>query len=157
MTDPFATPAPVAAAAPAADPFGEQTDPFDTPRQTLPNLDWLVGRLCLIYPSKKLTGLKSKSGGADYEAVVADVYVLDGAITEFVPAVPGKIEDFRFNGENFVPELERSIGTGRPKLFRIAEQPSRPNPKVMTRFPDRDVTEGDKVLAKAFMANNGLL
>lgn len=149
--DPFAT-APGAASA-----TGD--DPFASPRSTFPNMDWIVGRLVLCYPTQIKKDLPGNDRKSTYNAIVADVHVLDGdTITDGdTPlSIPGVLDDFRFNGEQFVDGMTKLVGTKRPYLCRIGEAPSKINRNVMARFP-LTPTDADKVTAKAYMAGKGLL
>ena len=150
--DPFAT-------MPASATAGE--DPFATPRTTFPKPKWLKGRLVLAYPTKILRDQLSKDGtGKKYNAIVADVHVLDGGDITDGPdkpiSIPAIIEDFRFSNEQFVGGMERLIGSHRPFLFRMGYGPSKMNAEVPAFWPDLP-SEADKTRAKQYMAGKGLL
>lgn len=130
------------------DPFGD--DPFDSTRETFPTVEWVIGRLVLIYP-EEILDLKNKSG-EPYQAVSCRVVVLDGETTEDIPKVPYVIEQMRFNSDSIIGEVKRLIGKGRPNLSRVNETPSKRNEKIMARFLSAP-TDEDKRVARRYLAS----
>lgn len=147
MTNPFAGDDPFDVTAGGGDPFDDE-DPFDTQRDNFPNADWVVNRLLLLWPTEILHDLKGSTG--NYDAIVCRVAVLDGEPTENMPKIPCVIEPFRFNADSIIRDLKYLIGTGRPKLARVGEKPSKANAKIMARFLTEPSTQ-DIAAARAYL------
>lgn len=130
----------------SGDPFGDE-DPFDAQRDSFPNVEWVVGRLVLVWPSE-IKPMKGESG--DYLTAVCRVAVLDGEPTQDMPKIPCQIEPFRFNSESCVNDLKHLVGSRKPKLARVAEKPSKKNKLIMARFFDAP-SDQDKVHAREYM------
>lgn len=152
--DPFAT-----APAPAA----PGDDPFATPRSVFPDPAWIKGRLVLCYPTEFKKDLPSKEAGKLYDAIVCDLYVVDGgqvptSVTGLdAPINEGDvISDFRLTSNQFVEGMKRLIGTRTPYLCRIGSGPSKFNKQVTAYWPEVP-TDADKIKAKQMMAAKGLL
>lgn len=130
----------------ADDPFGDE-DLFDAQRDSFPNMEWVIGRLVLVWP----TEIKSVKGdNGDYLTAVCRVAVLDGEPTQDMPKIPCEIEPFRFNSESCINDLKHLVGATRPKLARVAEKPSKKNKLIMARFFDAP-SDQDKVRAREYM------
>ena len=84
------------------------TDPFGAPVSEFVKLDDVLGRLVLITPSTIIEGIASTLKGQEgktYDAVRAQVVVLDGPPSEKIDAVPAVLEDFRLSGASIVPAV----------------------------------------------------
>jgi hypothetical protein len=136
-----------------ANPFDDDEPLFDTQRDTFPNVEWVIGRLLLIWPTEFMAeGILGDSGNRFYP-MVCRIAVLDGETTDNLPKIPMEIEPFRFNAESIARDLKHLLGKNRPKLARIAEKPSKKNKSVMARFlaaPD----DADIALATKYMKSH---
>jgi hypothetical protein len=84
------------------------TDPFGAPVSEFVKLEDILGRLVLITPNTIIKGIASTLKGQEgktYDAVRAQVVVLDGPVSEKIEAVPTALEDFRLSGASIVPAV----------------------------------------------------
>ena len=120
------------------------TDLFDEPTTTFLTLEHLVGRAVAILvhskseqPSRNPTAAKKT-----YTRCVADVFVLDGEVTELVPEVPFLVRDMFISGAGMTPRIASKAGTGKWTAGRIDEKPSSVNARIMVHgiqpFDEKD-------------------
>ena len=149
--NPFETEDPWEATTAEANPFDE--DDFEPQRDTFPNVEWVLERLVLIWPTEFMAeGIVGESGNRFYP-MVCRIAVLDGKTNDNLPKIPMEIEPFRFNAESIVNDLKHLLGKNRPKLARVTEKQSKKSKTVMARFlaaPD----DADIATARAYMKSH---
>lgn len=123
-------------------------DPFEDVTSGFVKMDDLEDRLLLIAPKelKEMPStIKGATAGSTYVAVVSDVVVLDGALTETIDEVPFTLEEFHLAGQVIEGQLRGAVRKGTMKLGRLIKTASQ---YKTSRWELRPATDEDKALAR---------
>lgn len=115
------------------DPFAganADEDEFATPVREWLGIEDLDGRLVIVFPEKSTTKV-SRTNGQEYEVVIGDVVIVDGPVTDKIPALPHLAPAMHLSSSGVVAGLRANVGKGKPVLGRIDSRPSTYNKKVM--------------------------
>lgn len=134
-----------------------QADPFNDPQSEFITAKDFVGRLLLVTPTGVETGIVSTMPGAEgktYDRVIADVVVLDGAVTDKFDTIPCRIEAQLLSGAALVPQLTKRTSAGpvpgKMTLGRVTTRKGKfPQPAVVLAEP----TDADKNIARQYLAS----
>ncbi len=133
------------------------TDPFTKPQTDFITPRDMLGRLALITPKGGEQNIPSTMQGQEgktYDRVIADVVLLDGAITDKFTEIPFRMEGQILSGAALVPQLTERAGggvlkPGKMTLGRFAERKGRfPNPAVVLA----EFTTEDAAKARAYLS-----
>jgi hypothetical protein len=121
------------------------TDMFDNPGE-LTGLTWenYVGRLMLLTPTEKVTGISTTVGTKD--AIRADIVVLDG------PNSPEQFRDALVFPLVLQGQLRTNVATGRTVLGRLGQGDKKPGQNAPWKLADP--TEADKSIARAHLGRS---
>lgn len=122
-------------------------DPFDEARSGFIRLDDLLGRLLIVAP-KTLEQRKSKENEGTYDAIMADVVVCDGPVTEEIENVPITLDNIQFGGVVVVNQLKSKIKDGKLVLGRLGQQERQSGKKGQPAWVLNPPTDKDKDLAR---------
>jgi hypothetical protein len=134
-----------------------QSDPFGEPQSEFITAKDFVGRLVLVTPTGVETGIESTmpdSKGKTYDRVIADVVVLDGAVTDKFDVIPCRLEGQLLSGAGLVPQLTKRTSAGpvpgRMTLGRFGHRRGKwPQPAVVMS----EATDADKQVARNYLAS----
>lgn len=128
------------------------TDPWTDANLGYVDKDDLDGRLLLVIPTDKVDKPSKSKPGETYEAVFADVVVLDGGTNEAIKGLGVKylIEDFQFTGKRARQLMDtwtqaKMNGTTPMLLGRQNSQKAQSGGKAYAFAPP---TESDKAVAR---------
>jgi hypothetical protein len=102
------------------------TDPFTDARSSFTKLDDLIDRTVLVAPQEIQTLKSTLRGqeGKEYDAITADVIVLDGEPDDEIgiETVPTTIEGMRISGSVVVNQLRPKVKSHGLVLGRVSKQ-----------------------------------
>lgn len=142
------------------------SDPFSDAQSGFIRASDYAGRLVLIEVKDLKKDLPSSEAGKSYDAIVADVHVLDGDVTEMFEmnkpyTTPDgathaafTVEGSQLSGAALVPQLRGKVGKSYPHNMILGRMKTQPSKRFTRGAPAAILdppTEADKVLARAFL------
>lgn len=132
-----------------ADPFAAgaavEDEDFAKPARDYLEIADLDGRLLIVFP-ETIGELVSEKNGKPYDRIIGDVVIVDGPLTDKIPALPHLAPAMHLSASGVVAVLRAHVGKGKPVLGRVDSRPSKFN-KLIPAYGLADPEDKDKTAA----------